>query len=182
MKIRLVLTLAFAGIAGLGSDAALACGDKFLLVGRGVTFQRAYAAIHRASILIVLPPKSVKAAAVRDSSLLTALKMAGHRVDVAQAPVNLVEALDRSRRDIVIAEQDDVAGIRLVVAGSAARARPSIVSVVEKSGPAAVPATAPSSNEFTLKAPQSLPQILNMLDDIMKARIEAARRTPAPGA
>jgi hypothetical protein len=66
-------------VAGV-SEPLFACGDKFLLVGRGVRFQKAYAAIHPASILIVVPPKVVKNAAVRDGRLMTALKMAGHRV------------------------------------------------------------------------------------------------------
>src|SRR5712671_7842122 len=89
MKTLVVSALAVAAIVSLGGRVASACGDKFLTVGRGVRFQRAYAAIHPASILIVLPVKTVKSAAVRDSALTTALKMAGHRVETVQQPVNL---------------------------------------------------------------------------------------------
>src|SRR5262245_14651920 len=87
------------------SQTVSACGDKFVVVGRGVRFDQAYAAIHPASILIVLPTKNVKSAAVRDSRLLIALKMAGHHVEVVQQQANLAAALGRSRRDIIIVEQ-----------------------------------------------------------------------------
>ena len=102
MKTCTALAVALVTLISLGSQGVSACGDKFLLVGRGVRFQRAYAAIHPGSILIVLPPKSVKNAAVRDSRLQTALKMAGHRVElVAQA--NLADQIGRSRYDVILA-------------------------------------------------------------------------------
>src|SRR5262249_54117696 len=107
MKTLVAEALAIVVIAAIGSPVALACGDKFLAVGRGVRFQRAYAAIHPASILIVHPLKSVKIAAVRDSRLITALKMAGHRVQTVQLPTNLSDVLARSSYDIVLAERAD---------------------------------------------------------------------------
>src|SRR5215471_1930195 len=161
------------------SQVASACGDKFLLVGRGVTFRKAYAAIHPASILIVLPPKAVKSAAVRDSSLLTALKMAGHRVEVVQQPANLSEILGRSRHDIVLAERTDVSE---VLAGAAGQPKPpSIVGVVENASATEL-TSARRQIEYVLETPQSLPHILNLLDDVMKARFSGVGRTSIPGA
>jgi hypothetical protein len=177
MRRWIVVALACVTVSSIGSQVASACGDKFLVVGRGVRFQRAYAAIHPASILIVLPSKNVKAAAVRDSRLLTELKMAGHRVEVVQQPVNLSEVLGRSRHDIVLAEQADLAGVRNV-AGASAQPQPSIVAVLEDPSPADL-AAALQQQEVVLKTPQSLSQILNLLDDVMKARLDALRRTPA---
>src|ERR1700730_2594592 len=104
MRTDVALVLAFVTLVGFRSEVVSACGDKFLLVGRGVSFQHAYAAIHPASILIVLPPKSVKSAAVRDSGLQTALKMAGHRVELVQ-PVRLDDTILHARYDIVLAER-----------------------------------------------------------------------------
>jgi hypothetical protein len=179
MRYRLALGAALIGFMGLGSQVASACGDKFLLVGRGVTFRRAYAAIHPASILIVLPPKAVKSAAVRDSSLLTALKMAGHRVEVVQQPANLSEILGRSRHDIVLAERTDVSE---VLAGAAGQPKPpSIIGVVENASAAELTSTR-RQFDYVLETRQSLPHILNLLDDVMKARLGGAGRTPIPGA
>ena len=180
MRMWVAPALAFLTIVGTDSQAVSACGDKFLLVGRGVTFRRAYAAIHSASILIVLPLKNVKSAAVRDSRLLTALKMAGHRVEVVQQPANVSEILGRSRHDIVLAERADASAIG-VVAGVGGQPKPSIVAVLED--PSSSDLTAARQQfEYVLKTPQSLPQILNLLDDVMKARIEGAHRPAGSGA
>jgi hypothetical protein len=173
MQMRVRLALAFAAVATVGSAVGLACGDKFLMVGRGVSFQRAYAAIHPASIVIVLPPKSMKSAAVRDTRLLSALKMAGHRVEVVKQPANLREALTRSRQDIVLVERADSAALADI--NAAGLPRPSIVAVMEDPTPAEV-AAAHQELDYVLKTPQPISEVLNLLDDVMKARIAASRQ------
>lgn len=177
MKMWVTLAVALVSLGSLGTQAVSACGDKFLLVGRGVRFQRAYAAIHPASILIVLPPKSVKNAAVRDSRLQTALKMAGHRVElVPQA--GMADQVARSRYDIILAERADALAIPdLVSAGSV---KPSVVGVLED--PSAIElAEARHQFQAVLKTPQSLFEILNLLDDVMKTRLDNSRRQAASG-
>jgi len=164
----LAAAAACVAVFAIGSQILSACGDKFLLVGRGVRFNHAYAAVHPASILIVLPPKSVKSAAVRDARLLTALKMAGHRVDVVEQPANLTEALGRSRHDIVLAERADAPAVR-AAEGAGGDVKPSIVGVLEDPSSAALTA-ARSEMDYVLKTPDSLANILNLLDDVMQAR------------
>jgi hypothetical protein len=169
MRKTAALALALITIGGLGSRAVSACGDKFLLVGRGLSYQHAYAAVHPASILIVLPPKSVKSAAVRDSGLRKALTMAGHRVEVVQQPANLAEALGRSPYAIVLAERADASAVQAASAGSG-QPTPSIVAVLED--PSATDLTAARQQlEYVLRTPQPASQILNLLDDVMKARL-----------
>jgi len=158
-------------VGSFGSQVVSACGDKFVLLGRGVRFQRAYAAIHPASILLVIPPKSVKNAAVRDSRLQGALKMAGHSVDVVAA-ANLADALGRARYDIIVAERADAIGIVDLV--STAPRRPSIVGILEN--PAAGDlAAARQRLGGVIATPQPLPDILRLLDDVMKARLDRSR-------
>ena len=159
------------------SRALSACGDKFLLVGRGVRFEQAYAAIHPASILIVLPPKGVKSAAVRDSRLLSALKKAGHRVEVIQQPANLADALSRSRHDIILAERVDASTLN-DIAPPVGQVKPSIVGVLEDASPSALN-DAHRQLEYVLPTPTSLARILNLMDDVMKARLDGGRRTGA---
>jgi hypothetical protein len=177
MKAWLTLVLGGVAFAAFGSRAVSACGDKFLLVGRGVRFEQAYAAIHPASILIVLPVKSVKSAAVRDSHLLTALKNAGHRVEVVQQPANLADALNRSRHDIILVERADASALH-DIAMAAGQLRPSIVGVLEDPSPSAL-TDARRQLEYVLPTPTSLGHILNLMDDVMKARLENARRAGA---
>src|SRR5687768_15678559 len=94
-------------VLALGSQAVMACGDKFALLGRGARFQNAYAAIHPARILLVVPPKSVKQAAIRDSRLKTALKMAGHKVDEVSSG-KLSRVSSGTRYDIILTGRADV--------------------------------------------------------------------------
>src|SRR5436305_1255434 len=112
MKARVAIIVGCLTLLGARSQVVSACGDKFVVVGRGVRFEQAYAAIHPASILIVLPAKNVNSASVRDSHLAIALKMAGHRVEVVQQPTNLADVVGRSRRDIILVEQADASALR----------------------------------------------------------------------
>jgi hypothetical protein len=172
MRTGVRLAIASLAVATIGSTVALACGDKFLMVGRGLSFQRAYAAVHPASIVIVLPPKSMKSAAVRDPRLLSALKLAGHRVEVVKQPADLGEALARLRRDIVLVERADAAVIADISPDG--QLKPTIVAVMEDPTPAEV-AAAHQELDYVLKTPQPVSQVLNLLDDVMKARIDASR-------
>ena len=155
----------------LGSEAVSACGDKFLLLGRGMRFQRAYAAIHPARILLVVPAKSVKVAAVRDPRLKNALENAGHNVKVVQV-AKLAEALAGSRYDLILAGRADAMGIPATL--PAAAGKPSVVGVLEDSGGADVTAGR-LGLDAVLKTPQPLPDILRVLDDVMTARRDRAR-------
>jgi hypothetical protein len=177
MRTSVVLPLLLVTALGVGSKAVSACGDKFLSVGRGMSFPRAYAAIHPASILIVLPPRNVKSAAVRDPGLPKALKMAGHRVEVVQQPANLVEIFGRSAYAIVLAERADVSAIRAAAAGSG-QPNPSIVAVLEDRSSDELTADR-DQLQYVLKTPQPLSQILNLMDDVMKARLNGSRRAAA---
>src|SRR5262249_12480093 len=174
-----VAAFVFSGLvfAASGSQAVSACGDKFLLVGRGVRFEQAYAAIHPASILIILPVKSVKSAAVADSRLVTALKNAGHKVEVVQQPANLADALSRSRRDIILVEHADAAALDAIALRDG-QIKPSIVGVLEDPSPSAL-TDAKRQLEYVLPTPTSLPRILNLIDDVMKAPLDRARRSGA---
>jgi hypothetical protein len=158
-------------LGSIASEGVSACGDKFLLPGRGPRYQRAYAAIHPAKILLVIPPKSVKVAAVRDARLKSALKMAGHSVDAVPA-AKLADALAGSRYDLILAARTDAIGIPANLPAGAGR--PSVIGVLEDASGADVTAGR-LGLDGVLKAPQTLPQILRLLDDVMTARRDRAR-------
>jgi hypothetical protein len=175
MKIWVAFAVALLTVGHIGSQAVSACGDKFLMVGRGVRFQRAYAAIHPGSILIVLPPKSVKSAAVRDSRLQTALKMAGHRVEVVPQ-TSLASVLTRSRHDIILAERADALAISDLPQG--AQSKPFVIAVLEDPSSATL-AAARQQFDGVLATPQPLAEILKTLDDVMKTRVQKAGARPS---
>jgi hypothetical protein len=168
MTTRLAAAIALFALAA--TQTGLACGDKFVLLGRGARFQRAYAALHPAAILLVHPPKSVKQAAVRDPRLKSALKMAGHRVEVVST-ANLAAVLAAGHYDMVLAERADT---RSVLEALPAAKKPSIVAIVEGTG--AVDRTGSGAQvDAVLHTPQSLESILRTLDDVMKARLDRPR-------
>ena len=89
-----------------GTSDAEACGDKFLRVGRGARYQRAYVAVHPASLLLVARPGSTVAAALKD--LEPTLKRAGHKSVVVKDASAVADALDRGQFNIVLADLKDV--------------------------------------------------------------------------
>jgi hypothetical protein len=173
MRIRAALALISVSVTFAGADILNACGDKFILFGRGPRFQHAYAAVHAASILIVMPGGQVKSAAVRDPNLTTALKMAGHTVDIVRLPSDLTDTLNRKRYDMVLAERADAVAIFAIdVPG---RLKPTTIAVLESPSKAVIDA-AQDQIGCVLAMPQPLFKILNALDDIMQKRIDASRR------
>jgi len=173
MQIRAALALVTVTVTFADADVLHACGDKFVLFGRGPRFQHAYAAVHEASILIVMPAGKVKSAAVRDPNLTTALKMAGHTVDILRLPSDLTDALNRKRYDMVLAERPDAVAISAIEVPG--RLNPTTIAVLENPSKAVIEA-AQDEIGCVLTMPQPLFKILNALDDIMQKRIDASRR------
>ena len=100
-------------IALMSFDTAMACGDKFLIVGRGSRFQRAYVAIHPASLLLV----GANVTAQRE--VQSRLKIAGHRLQVVSMD-QIPRALAASRYDFILADFHDVAGVNRILQGGTA--------------------------------------------------------------
>ena len=83
---------------------AHACGDKFLMVGRGAKFQRAYASVYPGKVLIFARPSTDAKAAIRDPQLHKALRQAGHAVSVIEDWALLEQALKSVPVDLVLVD------------------------------------------------------------------------------
>ncbi len=110
------------GAALLASDAA-ACGDKFLVIGRGA--KRVAKARHPAAIALYLHTGSPLAAVAKEMRLEKTLRDAGHKVEVVPDETTLQAALASRRLNFVIADWADAQGLTLPDAHS-----PRIVPVV----------------------------------------------------
>lgn len=86
------------------SPSALACGDKFLLIGRGAGYRSRYVAIHPASILLL----GAKAAGNGDVDVRRILQRAGHRVDYEPDAGRLDAVLKSKPYDFVIVPLDGI--------------------------------------------------------------------------
>ena len=78
-----------------------ACGDKLLMLGRGVRFQSKHTP-RAASVLLYLP-ESATGLALTDPKLESALREAGHAVRAVTSPADLESALRGGTFDVVLA-------------------------------------------------------------------------------
>lgn len=112
----------------LASPSLLACGDKLVLLGRGIRFQRMLATKHPATILVYLKPATGIAAADREYELRAILKFAGHKPLAVTSASEFSTELGSGKYDVVLADYADAPGLEKEV--QAAKARPALIPVV----------------------------------------------------
>src|SRR5438045_9314277 len=96
-------------VFAIGSAASVfACGDKYVVFGQGVRFQRAYAATHPASILVYLKPGTRWATPENRDRPLGVLRMVGHRPQAVSTIAEAQAAMATKQFDILLAEADSV--------------------------------------------------------------------------
>jgi hypothetical protein len=173
MRRHLIAGFVALGVVGSLQSGLSACGDKFLLVGRGAGFGRVYAALYPASILMFAATPSGKATTISDSRFAKALKQAGHRVQVVTTAPALADALAGGGYDIVLAPFSDAVAVDRRL-GTTLPLRPMLLPMLYK----------PDSSELTsatrqfgtvLKGPDRMSHFLAQIDDVMKTRLNAAR-------
>ena len=147
--------------------AALACGDKFLMVGRGAKFQRAYASVYPGKILIYARPSTDAKAAIRDPQLHKALRQAGHAVSVIEDWALLEAALKTAPTDVVLVDVAEAAKLQATLA--TAPTHPDALFV------AFPPAQAPSDVICRLKSSDKAIRYLDEVENVMKARSKRAK-------
>jgi hypothetical protein len=98
-------------VTAVAASAADACGDKFLVIGRGVRAQRAKGGVHHASILMYVDPRRELGAALDETKLALDLKLAGHRIQSVHDERGLEAALARGGYDIVLAGMSDLGAL-----------------------------------------------------------------------
>jgi hypothetical protein len=148
-----------------------ACGDKFLLVGRGMRFQRAYAAVQPANILIYATSATNPNRAIRDPQFQKTLRQAGHQVSVIEDAELFRHAIQVSAFDIVLADVATAPAIDPVIAS--APSHPRVLYVEYPSGSSKALA---AQFACELKADDRVTRFLDRIGVEMKAR------APQPGA
>ncbi|HKC25084.1 MAG TPA: hypothetical protein VKF32_10105, partial [Thermoanaerobaculia bacterium] len=114
-RIRLSALVAAAGVFA-GADL-YACGDKFLVAGRGTRYQRPKNA-RAASILIYANPASGLPAVLRSVSVESLLKREGHRSTTVETPEQLSAILAGGRFDVVLAAGGDAPAVEELLRGA----------------------------------------------------------------
>ena len=108
-------------IFALGMTGDLfACGDKFLIGGRGTRYQRPRNA-RAASVLIYADPASPVAASLKKAKVESLLKLEGHRATNVQTLDQLSTVISSGRFDVILTANSDSANVqRLLASGPAA--------------------------------------------------------------
>ena len=109
----LLLTMTFSVPAG----DVQACGDKFLVIGRGA--RRVQRARNPASILLAWHGDAESAAAAREMKLEAALKQAGHSVETLPSSTPLSEWLATRRYDFIVTGLEAAPAVARVVTAAA---------------------------------------------------------------
>ena len=93
----------------------LACGDKFLVAGRGTRYQRPKTA-RAASILIYADPASAVATSLKKGKVESLLKLEGHRATKVQSLEELSAIVSSGRYDVILTANGDSANVQKLVA------------------------------------------------------------------
>jgi len=157
----------------LTGTAAWACGDKLLAFGRGVRFQRAYAAARQANV-VIYASGTESGATLKAPKLQTTLKQIGHKLQTVQDAAGLEQALKAGRVDVVLADVTDAAAIARQL--QSATSKPVVLPVLFKPSKADL-ASAQKQYSFALKAPGDEVQYLVAIDEVMKSRVKAAAKS-----
>ncbi|HEY3125401.1 MAG TPA: hypothetical protein VGK70_15245 [Thermoanaerobaculia bacterium] len=144
-----------------------ACGDKFLVVGRGTRFQRGARTTHPASVLIYAPSDCVPPGSACDAKFQSVLKQAGYPSATAASAQDLAGLLKKGGYDVVVADIADARAVERLAA-------------LGPSGPAVLPVLANATREqlddarktwgAALKSPATAASLLDAVDDAAKLR------------
>jgi len=173
MKGRIGL-IGFLAAAALWTGAdLLACGDKFLVVGRGTRYQRPKNA-RAATILIYANPSSGLPAALKRVSVDSVLKHEGHRSTTVETPEQLSAILASGRFDVVLAAGGDAAAVEKVLpAGPDA---PVLLTVCDKAS-SHEPKETEKNASCALNASPKAGSLLEAIDKAVERHDQNARRT-----
>ena len=159
----LVVALA-AGITAV-SPVAHACGDKFMLAGRGPKFQRVYASVYPGKVLIYAKPSSDRKAGILNPQLHKVLRQAGHAVTVVEDWQQLEQAMQREVIDVLLVDANDAARVAPLLTSSRGRPEPMYVAFSKNTVPPSVRLTASDGER----------KYLDEIENVMKARTKLAR-------
>jgi hypothetical protein len=154
----------------MGADL-LACGDKFLVSGRGTRYQRPKSA-RAASVLIYANPSTGLQAALKNVPLDSVLKHEGHRSTTVVAPDQLSAILASGRFDVVLVASDDAAAVEKLLGRDPDA--PVVLAFCVKAAGQEKPASEKSAS--CLKTPPREGSLLEAIDKAVDRHDQNARK------
>jgi hypothetical protein len=174
MKRTLFAVVGLLALAFVLTGDVLACGDKLVVVGRGLRPTRKAAS--PASILVFAPPTGSLPAALDDGGLQRNLEHAGHRLKRVATEEELKKALGAGGYDLIFA--DLKVAPRVEAEARQAPAHPTVLPTLYNPSPADIKA-AETEFQCVIKSPGKEKDYLAVVDEAMATR---ARQAKAPKA
>jgi hypothetical protein len=147
----------------LSATLVHACGDKLLVLNRGLRFQD-FSSSHPASILLYTHTGSRASEAINDGHLQSALVKAGHKLQTVGERSRLDEALQTGHYDLVLVDLSDAPGVEDSL--RTAPSPPLVVPVIYE-GTKAETEAVKKHYRCMLKAPDKNGNYLNAIDRAM---------------
>lgn len=167
---KLLFTILISTIAVIGLwSTADSCGDKFLVIGRGIRYERAYAAVHPGSILFYMSHSSDDAKV--NTALQDILTKAGHKVQTVNDTANLDSTLKTEKFDLVLINLSDAALLEQQIISSPSK--PAVLPIIYNRTGTEV-ATAGKDYQCVLKAAGKNTDILQVVDEAMGEKLSGA--------
>lgn len=163
---KLMLAAGLAGaVLAMGGDA-MACGDKLVIVGRGMRPKRVKGSVP-ASILVYADPRGSMPAALEEGHLRRDLEKAGHRVRSVGTREELDSALDTGTYDLVFTDIKSAPAIETEAKGASSKPRvlPTLFNPTD-----ADLAAATRDYHCVVKAPGSQKDYLAVVNEAMAIR------------
>lgn len=161
-------------LVAVDASRALACGDKFVVFGQGVRFQRAYAAAHPASIVVYLKPGSGWNSPESRDRLLTVLRMVGHHPQAVSTVEELKAAMTERKFDIVLTEF----GTLEPAAKTVAEAKVQAVVIPMAFDPSRTELEKlEQQNSCVVAVSKRSHELLTVINDVMTARVKGLTET-----
>lgn len=157
------------GLLAMGGDA-LACGDKLVVVGRGLRPKRVKAA-QQASILLFADPKGALPAALEEGHLRKDLERAGHRLRTVGTREELDAALGIGTYDLVFA--DLKAAPLIETEAKSAPSKPTVLPILFNPTDAEL-AAASQQYQCVVKSPGQQKDYLSVVNEALALRAKQA--------
>jgi DNA-binding NtrC family response regulator len=163
---KLMLAAGLAGAAlAMGGDA-FACGDKLVIVGRGMRPKRVKGSVP-ASILVFADPAGALPAALEEGNLRKDLEKAGHRIRSVGSRQELDTALDTGSYDLVFTDIQSAPSIE--TEAKSASSKPTVLPTLFNPSDADL-AAATKEYHCVVKAPGSQKDYLAVVNEAMAIR------------
>ena len=172
MRKRLALSVVAFGLIAAWGDVH-ACGDKLMMLGRGLKFRTAYASVHPGHIVFYLPRTSGAEATAAVDKMQKFLAGAGHRVTTARDPAALDDLLRVPAVDLVLADSSEAPRLQSRV--STLPARPGLVALVHTKHAAGSDKALQGEFAATIRSFDKPKEYLPMVEKLMKTVVDRRR-------